>query len=86
MILRYTGKVHHIFCIYIFLSYANAMPELPEVQTTASMLNKKIKGLQILDVWTDYDSPFNKGKNNIKDKNYFPFFKKEIINKKIYGI
>ena len=47
------------------------MPELPEAQTTASILNKKIKGLRILDVWTDYNSAFNKGKNNIKDKKYF---------------
>src|SRR5574344_1744122 len=62
------------------------MPELPEVQTTASILNKEIKGLKILDVWTDYDSVFHKGKNNIKDKKYFSFFKDEIINKKIVSV
>src|ERR1700675_1511873 len=62
------------------------MPELPEVQTTSSILNKKIKGLKILDVWTDYDSPFNKGKNNIKDKKYFSFFRKEILNKKVLSV
>lgn len=61
------------------------MPELPEVQTTVNILNKTVKGLEILDVWTDYDSAFHEGKNNIKDKKYFPFFKKEIINKKILG-
>jgi len=62
------------------------MPELPEVQTTASILNREIKGLKILDVWTDYDSPFNKGKNNIKDKKYFSLFKKAVLNKKILGV
>ncbi len=62
------------------------MPELPEVQTTVNILNKKVKGLTILDVWTDYDSSFHKGKNNIKDKNYFPFFRKEILNKKILNV
>ena len=61
------------------------MPELPEVQTTVNILNKTVKGLTILNVWTDYDSVFHEGKKNIKDKKYFPFFKKEIINKKILG-
>ncbi len=62
------------------------MPELPEVQTTASILNKKIKGLKILDVWTDYDSPYYKGKNDIKNKKYFPIFKKEVLDKKILSV
>jgi len=62
------------------------MPELPEVQTTASILDREIKGLKILDVWTDYDSPFNKGKNNIKDKKYFVLFKKAVLNKKVLGV
>ena len=61
------------------------MPDLPEVQTTVNILNKTVKGLEILDVWTDYDSAFHEGKNNIKDKKYFLFFRKEIINKKILG-
>jgi len=62
------------------------MPELPEVETTARMLNERIKGLTILDVWTDYDSLFHKGKGNIKDKNYFPKFKAELVGKKIKGV
>ncbi|MFA5651967.1 MAG: DNA-formamidopyrimidine glycosylase [Candidatus Paceibacterota bacterium] len=62
------------------------MPELPEVQTTVNILNRRVKGLTILDVWTDYDSSFHKGKNNIKDRNYFPLFKKQILNKKILGV
>ncbi len=62
------------------------MPELPEVQTTASILDKKIKGLRILDVWTDYNSPFFTGKDNIKNKKYFLIFKKEVIGKKVLGV
>ncbi|MFA5935137.1 MAG: bifunctional DNA-formamidopyrimidine glycosylase/DNA-(apurinic or apyrimidinic site) lyase [Candidatus Paceibacterota bacterium] len=59
------------------------MPELPEVQTTVNILNKKIKNLSILDVWTDYDSVFHKNKENIKDKIYFKFFRQQLLNKKI---
>lgn len=62
------------------------MPELPEVQTTASILNKKIRGLKILDAWTDYNSSFYKGKEDIKNKKYFPIFKKQIIGRKILGV
>lgn len=62
------------------------MPELPEVETTARILNSKIKNLRILDVWTDYDSPFNRGKKNVKDKNYFPYFKKEVVGKKVVSV
>lgn len=62
------------------------MPELPEVETTARMLREKIVGLKILDVWTDYDSPFHKGKENIKDKKYFLTFKKQVVGKEIIGI
>jgi formamidopyrimidine-DNA glycosylase len=62
------------------------MPELPEVQTTVNILNIKVKGLTIFDVWTDYDSVFHAGKNNIKDKKYFPLFKKQILNKKILSV
>lgn len=62
------------------------MPELPEVQTTVNILNIKLRGLSILDVWTDYDSSFHAGKGNIKDKKYFPIFRKEILNKKILGV
>lgn len=62
------------------------MPELPEVQTTANILNSKLKGLTILDVWTDYDSAFHKGKKNIKDKKYFPFFREQIFNKKVLNV
>jgi formamidopyrimidine-DNA glycosylase len=58
------------------------MPELPEVETTVRSLNK-LSGLSIKDFWTSYNSPFYKGKENIKDKKYLELFKKNIIGKKI---
>jgi formamidopyrimidine-DNA glycosylase len=62
------------------------MPELPEVQTTVNILNKEVKGLKIIDIWTDYNSPYYFGKNSIKDKKYFSFFRKELLNKKIISV
>ncbi len=61
------------------------MPELPEVHTTVQGIIKKTKGLTIIDVWTDYGSAFNAGKNNIKNKKFFAVFKKAITGKKIIG-
>ncbi len=62
------------------------MPELPEVHTTATILNKLVKGLIIKDVWTDYESSYHADKNNIKNPNYFKQFKKEILGKKISAV
>jgi formamidopyrimidine-DNA glycosylase len=62
------------------------MPELPEVETTAKILNNLVKGQKILAVWTDYDSPYFYGKNNIKDPKYFKKFSKEILGKKILKV
>ena len=62
------------------------MPELPEVETTAGILDKILKGLSISDVWTDYNSPFHAGKNNIKNPAYFKEFKKAVLGKKILGV
>ncbi|MEI8338040.1 MAG: DNA-formamidopyrimidine glycosylase [bacterium] len=62
------------------------MPELPEVETTSSMLNNLAKNKQILDVWTDYNSPYYKGKLNIKNPEFFKKFKKEVSNKKIIRV
>lgn len=59
------------------------MPELPEVQTTVNGLNEVLPGLSVKDAWSGYDSLFHKGKKNIKDKNYFRRFKKEIAGRKI---
>lgn len=55
------------------------MPELPEVQTTVDGLNKKVKGAKIIDVWSIYNSPHYKSKQNIKDPTFFIEFKKRVI-------
>ncbi len=59
------------------------MPELPEVETTSQMLNKFVKGRTILDVWTDYNSPYYAGKDNVKNPVYFKKFRKEVSGRKI---
>lgn len=64
------------------------MPELPEVQTIVNDLNKKIKGLTITNVWTDWLKYFSaKGAFGGK-RHYSNFngFKKEIKGKKIKKI
>ena len=50
------------------------MPELPEVQTTVNGLKKKIKGLTITGVWTDWPKYLKKG------------FAKEITGRKILKV
>ncbi len=62
------------------------MPELPEVQTTVSGLNRYIKNLSIINVWTEYNSPYFHGGDTIKDPDYFKYFKKKIKNTKITHI
>jgi formamidopyrimidine-DNA glycosylase len=54
------------------------MPELPEVQTVVSDLNRKIVGDTITDFWSDWSS-------SIKNKTVVAF-KKEIKNRKILGV
>jgi len=59
------------------------MPELPEVTTTVNGLNSVLKKLSITDVWTDYFlRTKHKRTDNIKNRNYFETFKKEIVGKK----
>jgi formamidopyrimidine-DNA glycosylase len=62
------------------------MPELPEVHTTVTALEKMLVGLRVVDIWTDYNSPYYHGKDQIKDPAYFKFFKKEIMGKKIVHV
>lgn len=62
------------------------MPELPEVHTTATILDTLVRGKKIVDTWSDYDSPFYKGKRNIKDPAYFKKFRKEVAGKKIVRV
>ncbi len=59
------------------------MPELPEVQTTVDGLNKKVKGAKVIDIWSIYNSPYYKSKQNIKDPVFFTEFKKRIIGAKV---
>ena len=54
------------------------MPELPEVQTIVSDLNKKIVGYTIVDFWSDWPKAI---KNLSLEK-----FRKEIRNRKILGV
>jgi formamidopyrimidine-DNA glycosylase len=62
------------------------MPELPEVETTVRGLNKKIVGLKIIDVWTDYYlKTTEKSKQTIKNKAYFLVFKKRIRGQTVIG-
>ena len=62
------------------------MPELPEVHTTATILNKLVKGLEISDVWTDYNSDYHAGKDNIKNPIYFKKFKKTVTGTTILSV
>lgn len=52
------------------------MPELPEVHTTITGLKKVLPGLTIIDIWSDMWSTAKLSKNTIKDRSYFPYFKK----------
>jgi len=61
------------------------MPELPEVQTTVDGISEVAAGLSITDAWTDYGGSFHAGKSHIKNREYFPEFKKAVIGKKILG-
>jgi len=55
------------------------MPELPEVHTTATILNRVLPGLKIQGVWSDW-------KKTIKQPKSFEKFKKELIGRKILGV
>ena len=59
------------------------MPELPEVQTTVDGLNKTVKGRKIVAVSTTYNSPYYKGKEEIKNPEFFKIFKKKVVGEKI---
>ena len=55
------------------------MPELPEVQTTVNGINQTVQGLLITDVWTNYNSAFHYGKDNIKNPEYFTQFRADVV-------
>src|SRR3990167_9011013 len=56
-----------------------SIPELPEVETIARELRKKIIGLKITDFWSDREKP-------ISQAGGLEIFKKEIIGKKILSV
>jgi formamidopyrimidine-DNA glycosylase len=62
------------------------MPELPEVHTTVTGLQKVLPRLSIVDIWTDLWSSARLSKNTIKDRDYFPYFKKYVIGKKVLQV
>ncbi|MDB5259902.1 MAG: formamidopyrimidine-DNA glycosylase, formamidopyrimidine-DNA glycosylase [Candidatus Nomurabacteria bacterium] len=62
------------------------MPELPEVHTTVTGLRKVLVGLSMKSVWSDMWSTATLGKNTIKDKTYFPYFKKYALNQKVKDV
>ncbi len=59
------------------------MPELPEVHTTVTGLQSVLPELSITDIWTDMWSESRLSKNTIKDRSYFPYFKKYALNTKV---
>ena len=59
------------------------MPELPEVHTTVTGLQEVLPNLSITDVWSDMWSDSTLAKNTIKDRSYFPYFKKYTLGKKV---
>jgi formamidopyrimidine-DNA glycosylase len=62
------------------------MPELPEVHTTVTGLQKVLPGLTITHIWTDMWSEAKLSKNTIKDRSYFPYFEKYVLGKKIIRV
>lgn len=62
------------------------MPELPEVHTTVTGLQKILPGLSFTQVWSDMWSTSKLAKNTIKDRTYFPYFKKYTLNQKVLQV
>ena len=62
------------------------MPELPEVHTTVTGLQSVLPGLVITDIWSDMWSTSALAKNTIKDRGYFPYFKKYTLKHKILQV
>lgn len=59
------------------------MPELPEVQTTVDGINRTVRGRTIVGVETTYKSAYYKGKDEIKNPNFFKKFSQLVIGQKI---
>ena len=65
------------------------MPELPEVTTTVTGLQKVIPKLKIISVWTDLSKKNQKikhYKDTVKDAKFFEYFKKNTIGVKVINV
>ncbi len=62
------------------------MPELPEVHTTVTGLQKVLPTLSINNVWSDMWSVAKLSKNTIKDRSYFPYFQKYALHQKVLQV
>lgn len=62
------------------------MPELPEVHTTVTGLQKVLPKLSFTSVWCGMFSDAKLARNTIKDKSYTPYFKKYALNSKILQV
>jgi formamidopyrimidine-DNA glycosylase len=64
------------------------MPELPEVQTTVSSLQKVLPKLKIIGIWTDLPVKGVSGikKETLKSKTFFEQFQKAIVGAKVASV
>lgn len=64
------------------------MPELPEVQTTVSGLQKVLPGLTVRAVWSDLpkSNPLPQFKDSLKSKSFFTTFTKTVTGPKILSV
>ncbi len=62
------------------------MPELPEVHTTVTGLQKVLPGCIVEDIWTDMWSTAKLSRNTIKDRSYLPYFKKYVLERKVIEV
>jgi formamidopyrimidine-DNA glycosylase len=62
------------------------MPELPEVHTTVTGLQRVLPTLSITDIWSDMWSASKLAKNTIKDRSYFSYFKKYTLGQKVLQV
>lgn len=62
------------------------MPELPEVHTTVTGLQRVLPGLTITSIWSDMWSASKLARNTIKDKTYFPYLLKHVVGHKITSV
>lgn len=62
------------------------MPELPEVHTTVTGLQKVLPKLAITDVWTNLNSKDTRQKDSVKNPPYFKKFRLEVRGAKVLRV